>query len=220
MTINLDLGNGFNYFVNSLFFKVNPYFLIICGGFLLVASFLISVIYEEAFASKRPYSDKHNFVFAGIFFFGLLVMISCWSISFSFKDPVQNAYQKVPYLNFANVEMTRKHNSTEDLDFGHQLNVIQIKGTSLKIAKIDWTKPDQVQIRPLNKVGQSYLTVAKFLTDHHVQQKDLIFNIKANETVAEYQDANGWAKVKATNDHPQKIIFQQQKNLQMIENSL
>lgn len=212
MTVNFDLGNGFSYFVNSLFFTVNPYLIIIGSAVVILSTLLIAIIYDDLLASKRPYRDKLYFIFAGIISISFLLMFIWWIFAFGFKNPVSKAYQKAPYLDFANVQMVKKHDSTEELSFNHQLNAIRVKGTSLDIAKIEWTKPDQVEFKPINKVGQSCLTVAKFLTDRHVQQKGLTFVIKANETVAEYKDDRGWAKVKATSINPKKLIFEQNEN--------
>lgn len=211
--MNIDLNlSGFSGFVNTCFYAVNPYTVFIGAAVILVTTILIAVLYENLITERRKgFHNTHYFVFSAIIGLSILTMAVYFVLAFGFKEPLTTANRQNPYLDFANVKTIKPNGTFSEISLSHHLGKVRVKGTSLDIAKIDWTKPNQVQIRPLNKVGQSYLTVARFLTERRVSKKGLIFNIKANETVAEYQDANGWAKVKVTNDHPQKIIFQQQE---------
>lgn len=211
--MNIDLNlSGFSSFVNTCFYAVNPYTVFIGAAVILVTTILIAVLYENLItARQKGFHNTHYFVFSAIIGLSILTMAVYFVLAFGFKEPLTTADRQNPYLDFANVKTIKPDGTFSEIRFNRHLGQVRVKGASLDIAKIEWTKPDQVEFKPINKVGQSYLTVAKFLTDRHVQQKDLIFVIKANETVAEYQDSNGWAKVKATNDHPQKIIFQQQE---------
>lgn len=211
MNIDLNLSD-FSLFVNNCFYAVNPYIVFIGATVILVTTILIAVLYENLItARQKTFHDAHYFVFSAIIGLSILTMAVYFALAFGFKEPLTTANQQNPYLNFANVKTVKPDGTLSQISLSHHLGKVRVKGTSLDIAEIEWTKPDRVEFKPINKVGQSYLTVAKFLTDRHVQQKNLTFVIKANETVAEYQDSNGWAKVKATNDHPQKIIFQQQE---------
>ena len=211
--MNIDLNLlGFSSFVNNCFYAVNPYIVFIGAAVILVTTILIAVLYENLITEKQKgFHNTHYFVFSAIIGLSILTMAVYFVLAFGFKEPLTTANRQNPYLDFANVKTIKPNGTLSQIGLSHHLGKVRVKGTSLDIAEIVWTKPDQVEFKPINKVGQSYLTVAKFLTDRHVQQKDLTFVIKANETVAEYQDSNGWAKVKATNDHPQKIIFQQQE---------
>lgn len=211
--MNIDLNlSGFSSFVNTCFYAVNPYMVFIGAAVILITTILIAVLYENLItARQKGFHNTHYFVFSAIIGLSILTMAVYFVLAFGFKEPLTTANQQNPYLNFANVKTVKPHGTFSEISLNHHLGQVRVKGTSLDIAKIEWTEPDQVEFKPINKVGQSYLTVAKFLTERHVSKKGLIFNIKANETVAEYQDSNGWAKVKATNDHPQKIIFQQQE---------
>lgn len=211
--MNIDLNlSGFTRFVNNCFYAVNPYTVFIGATVILVTTILIAVLYESLItARQKTFHDTHYLVFSAIIGLSILTMAVYFVLAFGFKEPLTMANRQNPYLDFANVKTIKPDGTFSKISLSHHLGKVRVKGTSLDIAEIEWTKPDLVEFKPINKVGQSYLTVAKFLTDRHVQQKDLTFVIKANKTVAEYQDANGWAKVKATNDHPQKIIFQQQE---------
>lgn len=211
--MNIDLNlSGFSSFVNTCFYAVNPYMVFIGAAVILITTILIAVLYENLItARQKGFHNTHYFVFSAIIGLSILTMAVYFVLAFGFKEPLTTANQQNPYLNFANVKTVKPHGTFSEISLNHHLGQVRVKGTSLDIAKIEWTEPDQVEFKPINKVGQSYLTVAKFLTDRHVQQKNLTFVIKTNETVAEYQDSNGWAKVKATNDQPQKIIFQQQE---------
>lgn len=212
--MNIDLNlSGFSGFVNTCFYAVNPYTVFIGAAVILVTTILIAVLYENLItARQKGFHNTHYFVFSAIIGLSILTMAVYFVLAFGFKEPLTTANQQNPYLNFANVKMVKPHGTFSEISLNHHLGEIRVKGTSLDIAKIEWTKPDQVEFKPINKVGQSYLTVAKFLTDRHVQQKDLTFVIKANETVAEYKDDHGWAKVTATSLNPKKLVFEQNEN--------
>lgn len=212
--MNIDLNlSGFSSFVNTCFYAVDPYIVFIGAAIVLVTTMLIAVLYESLItARQKTFHDAHYFVFSVIIGLSILTMAVYFVLAFGFKDPLTTANRQNPYFDFANVKTIKPDSTFSKISLSHHLGKVRVKGTSLDIAKIEWTKPDQVEFKPINKVGQSYLTVAKFLTDRHVQRKDLTFVIKANETVAEYKDDSGWAKVTATSLNPKKLVFEQSKN--------
>lgn len=212
--MNIDLNLlGFSGFVNTCFYAVNPYIVFIGAAVILVTTILIAVLYESLItARQKGFHNTHYFVFSAIIGLSILTMAVYFVLAFGFKEPLTTANRQNPYLDFANVKTIKPNGTFSEISLSHHLGKVRVKGTSLDIAELVWTKPDQVEFKPINKVGQSYLTVAKFLTDRHVQQKDLTFVIKANESVAEYKDDHGWAKVTATSLNPKKLVFEQNEN--------
>lgn len=100
-------------------------------------------------------------------------------------------YQNIPALKQANI----------DIQF-YSMNrgVIYAKDTNVALININWTTPDTVELKAVNNLGKSTLTVAKYLTARHI--KNAYIKVKSEGTLATISDKKGKNYVSAKTIKP------------------
>lgn len=100
-------------------------------------------------------------------------------------------YQSIPVLKQANI----------DIRFcSMNRGVIYAKDTNMALININWTTPDTVELKAVNDLGKSTLTVAKYLTARHI--KNAYIKVKSEGTLATISDKKGKNYVSAKTIKP------------------